>query len=1002
MPALRSSPLLFQSLLLLALGLGAGMTKPVQAALATEPVVAPARSTYDFNPGWKLFIGDASGAANPAFDDASWKAVTLPRAWNEDDAFKKDIVDLSTGIAWYRKRFSLPAGAVSGKVFLEFEGVRQAAEVFVNGKSVALHENGVMAFGVDISDVVTTGENTIAVRTDNAWEYREKATNQRYQWSSNNFNANYGGIPKNIRLHLSGRLYQTLPLYSNLGTTGTYVYAQDFDVPGKAATITAESQVRNETTSASNVVYEVAITDLDGKKIATFASPAQTIAAGQTATVKANARVSKLNFWSWGYGYLYDVSTTLKVNGRAVDTVHTRTGFRKTEFANGMIKLNDRVLQMHGYAQRTSNEWPAVGMSVPPWLSDYSNRLMVESNGNLVRWMHVTPWKQDVESADRVGLIQAMPAGDSEADVEGRRWEQRVLLMRDALIYNRNNPSILFYESGNKGVSEAHMREMKAIRDQYDPYGGRAAGSREMLNSQVAEYGGEMLYINKSARLPFWAMEYSRDEGLRKYWDNYTAPYHKDGDGPLHKGQDASIYNRNQDSHAIEDVQRWYDYWRERPGTGKRVSSGGVNIVFSDTNTHHRGAENYRRSGEVDAMRIPKDGFYAHQVIWDGWVDVEQPRIHIIGHWNYTPATTKPITVVSSADVVELFLNGTSLGKGEQSARFLFSFKDVNWQAGELRAVGYAADGKKLCETVLKTAGEPAALRLSVKSAPGGWRADGADLALVEVEVVDANGQRNPVALNLVDFKLDGPAEWRGGIAQGENNYILSPSLPVEGGVNRVLLRSTTQAGKIHLTATAAGLKSASLDITSTPVKVDSGLGLQLASAQLPSYLERGPTPATASFKPSRLAMDIAKVTAGSNVDTAARSYDDDETTAWHSSSVPGEAWIAYELARPATLTEAVFKFTGWRERSYPIRISVDGKLVYEGLTPKSLGYVSLPLKPVQGRVVKVELTGMASDSDRAFAMQEVANQNNTDTGAKVVAKAALSIIEAEFYEALR
>jgi hypothetical protein len=47
------------------------------------------------------------------------------------------------------------------------------------------------------------------------------------------------------------------------------------------------------------------------------------------------------------------------------------------------------------------------------------------------------------------------------------------------------------------------------------------------------------------------------------------------------------------------------------------VSSGGVNIIFSDSNTHHRGAENYRRSGEVDAMRIPKDGFFAHQVMWD-------------------------------------------------------------------------------------------------------------------------------------------------------------------------------------------------------------------------------------------------------------------------------------------------------------------------------------------------------------------------------------------------
>ena len=84
-------------------------------------------------------------------------------------------------------------------------------------------------------------------------------------------------------------------------------------------------------------------------------------------------------------------------------------------------------------------------------------------------------------------------------------------------------------------------------------------------------------------------MEYSRDEGLRKYWDEFTPPFHKSGAGPLYKGQDASDYNRNQDSHAIEDIIRWFDYWHERPGTGKRVSSGGVNIVFSDTNTHYRG-----------------------------------------------------------------------------------------------------------------------------------------------------------------------------------------------------------------------------------------------------------------------------------------------------------------------------------------------------------------------------------------------------------------------------
>ena len=90
--------------------------------------------------------------------------------------------------------------------------------------------------------------------------------------------------------------------------------------------------------------------------------------------------------------------------------METKTGFRKTAFKDGMIELNDRVIQVHGYAQRTSNEWPGVGMNVPAWLSDYSNDLVVQSGGNLMRWMHVAPWRQDVESCDRVGLLQAMPA----------------------------------------------------------------------------------------------------------------------------------------------------------------------------------------------------------------------------------------------------------------------------------------------------------------------------------------------------------------------------------------------------------------------------------------------------------------------------------------------------------------------------------------------------------------------------------------------------------------
>jgi beta-galactosidase len=976
------------------------LISPVSFGVSTRPLEQPqsARAKYNFNSGWRLLVGDPDGAKEPGFDDSGWQEATLPHAWNEDSAFKVSIHDLPAGIAWYRKRFRLPAGGDNQKVFLEFEGIRQGGEFWLNGKFIGRHENGVMAFGFDITNQLHPApqENVLAARIDNSWTYREHDTNSAYQWNDQNFYANYGGINKNVYLHVTDKLYQTLPLYSTLGTVGPYVHAHGFDIAARRATVVAETQVRNEYPTGKTFNYEVVIADREGRTVKTIDGGTQTIAPGETKTLSASAPISRLNFWSWGYGYLYDVYTTLKVDGRAIDVVRTRTGFRKTEFANGLVKLNDRAIQVKGYAQRTTNEWPAMGVSVPPWVSDLSNRLIVDGNGNLVRWMHVTPWKQDVESCDRVGLMEAMPAGDSERDVEGRRWEQRVELMRDAIIYNRNNPSIVFYECGNKGISEAHMQQMKVLRDTFDPHGGRAIGAREMLDSKVAEYGGEMLYINKSAARPLWAMEYSRDEGLRKYWDEFSPPYHQNGAGPLYQGQDASAYNRNQDSHAIEDVLRWYDYWRERPGTGRRVSSGGVNIIFSDSNTHFRGAENYRRSGEVDAMRLPKDGYFAHQVMWDGWIDVEQPRVHIIGHWNYEPGTKKDVNVVSSAERVELFINGVSRGFGVASSRFLYTFKNIVWQPGTVKAVGYDAGGKKTCVTEMKTAGTPTAIRLTPHLGPNGLRADGADLMLVDVEVVDADGNRCPTAMNLVNFTISGPADWRGGIAQGPDNYILSKSLPVECGINRVMIRATSKSGRVILQAASADLKPAVTEVVSQPVQVIDGLSREMPDAGLAANLTRGPTPAVTALGLSRSPLHISLATAGANTETASLSFDDNEVTSWSSDGQLASAWINYQFDRPTTIDEVVLKPGSWRTRSYPLRISIDEQVVFNGNTAPSLGYVTIEFTPARGRQVKIELTGAPKEVDSLGNIVGINGNHDVDAGRN--SNSALSVVEVEIY----
>ncbi len=984
--------------------------------MALGHIHAAEREKYNFNSDWKLKVGDIVQAEEVDYLDAEWKSVTLPHAFNEDEAFKLNIKDLTDTIVWYRKHFRLPADAKGRKVFIEFEGARQGIDLYVNGHLVGQHENGVMAFGFDLTAFVKPGkENVIAARIDNNWDYAEKATGVKYQWSNRNFNANYGGLPKNVWLHVTDKLYQTLPLYSNLQTTGVYIYAEDIQVRARKARIHAESEVKNETKKSQTVGYLVELFDRDGKLVKSFCGEEKKINPGEKIVLSAESEVEGLHFWSWGYGYLYTVKTALCIEGKKTDEVITRTGFRKTRFADGKVWLNDRVIQLKGFAQRTSNEWPAVGMSVPAWLSDYSNGLMVKANANLVRWMHVTPWKQDVESCDRVGLIQAMPAGDAEKDCKGRQWEQRKLVMRDAIIYNRNNPSILFYECGNESISREHMLEMKKIRDEFDYHGGRAIGSREMLDIRDAEYGGEMLYINKSAHHPMWAMEYCRDEGLRKYWDNYSYPYHKDGEGnsayhsaatgKTKKQADASVYNRNQDSFTIENVIRWFDYWRERPGTGKRVSSGGAKIIFSDTNTHFRGVENYRRSGDTDPMRIPKDSYFAHQVMWDGWVDTENPRLHIVGHWNYEPGVVKPVYVVSNTDSVALFLNGKPMGQAQRDYHFLFTFDKIAFTPGVLEAVGYN-DGKEAARMQLRTAGKPAKLNLAAIQHPKGWKADGADLVLLQVEVVDAEGNRCPLANDLIHFTVEGPAEWRGGIAQGPDNYILSEKLPVECGVNRALLRSSVTAGKVVVRAEAEGLASASLELVSSPVEVQNGLSTYIPGDDLEGSLDRGETPLSPSYIDRAVDVAVLSAEAGINTEEACKSLDDNELSEWKNDGKASTAWIKYHLERIARVDEVCMKLTGWRMRSYPLEIYAGDELIWSGETEKSLGYVHLKVKPVPASEITIRLKGSSKEDDAFGQIVEVAAPvaNELDLfKAKDGDKTnhELRIVEVEFKESL-
>ena len=837
--------------------LAVAATMHLSAANTRYVPPASPRVTFNFNPDWKFIRADVTNAEQSAFDDSKWTAVSAPHTYNDTDSYT-DIISHSggdrraySGIAWYRKHFKLPAGARDGKVFLEFEGLKQAGRFWVNGQPVGKYENGVTPCGLDLTKFVNFGdkENVIAVKVDNSNDYQEEATGSEFEWMGRAFNPNYGGLNHDIRLHLTGKVYQTLPLHENLKTTGIYIYPSNFSVSNKTCDVTIESQVRNESGDQQSITLSAVVVDADGKVCAKFQSDASDLVSGETEMFKATGHLANAHFWDVNDPHLYDVYSILTVDGKVVDAQKIRTGFRKAEFKGGAgtggVYLNDQFVWLTGYAQRSSDDWAGLGQAYPDWMHDFNAELVRSTHANYIRWMHISPQRVDVSACDKFGIVEVCPAGDKEKDAQGRQWEQRREVMRDSIIYYRNHPSILFWEAGNTVITADHMRQMVDLRKEFDPNGGRVMGTRGDSNdaantalTPIAEYYGVMLAQDRRTdaldtptaifraysaerrdRAPLIETEDFRDEAARRFWDDYSPPHFGFKKGPN------DTYSWNSETFCLAAAGRYHAYAINKisnPDPAHSKWSGYASIYWSDSNADGRqdSSEVCRVSGKVDSVRLPKQAYYVYRVMQN-----DQPDIHIIGHWNYPANTVKTVYVAANhVTTVELFVNGKSKGAVSTPTNgYIFAFTNIAFAPGAIRATGQTS-GKTVCQDEIQTAGGAKRVKLTVHTGPGGWRADGSDVAFFDVEVVDAQGRRCPTDEARVDFKLDGPAIWRGGYNSGITNSINNLWLDTECGINRVSIRSTFQPGTITLTATRAGLEPATVKIESHAVEIKDGL----------------------------------------------------------------------------------------------------------------------------------------------------------------------------------
>ncbi|MGN0182593.1 MAG: glycoside hydrolase family 2 TIM barrel-domain containing protein [Candidatus Ornithomonoglobus sp.] len=1001
--------------------------------------------TYNMNLDWKFFDAGRNGANLKAdmwtvmavadkdgkkfydkdYDDSAWETVSIPHGiGGGTNTFTGANYDAGGGyrsVLLYRKTFTVPQYAEGGKVFFELEGIRQGAYVWCNGEKVGYYEAGIAPMGFDLTSFVKPGEEAVIAILDDGltargtydripyetvpgeeWgssystdNYKETyGTGAGYVWNTKDFNEPQIGLVYDAYLHVKGAVYQTLPLYNNLKTTGNYIYADNFDIKGKTATIHVDAEVRNESAADGNYTLEVAVVDMDGKLKYSFESAATAVKKASDAGVRwetavesdvydtakvenptgitgvntpvvtyirASYNAEDMRFWSTDDPYLYTVYTILKdSSGNVVDVQKKDTGFRKITYdANSGILINDKAVWMAGYAQRSTNEWAVIGVATD-WLQDYDMALLKENNSNFIRWMHVAPKPNEVRSSDSYGVAVVVPAGDKEGvGLDGRNWSQRAEAMRDVMIYFRNSPSVVFWETGNSAVgSAANANDMARLRDSIDPHGMRFIGARSTTAADQMNYDynyAGTMYGNYAENAinamkangilgPIMETEYARGESPRRVWDLYSPPdfdyvnklVYKDGaTGNKLDGYD--VWNATQEEMTVSNVTEYNGYYANRAGYGKSLYSAAAMMVWSDSNMHTRNTatENCRTSGRVDAVRQKKEMFAGTKTAQSG-----ESAIHIVGHWSYPQVSEdtynyfgteniaiddrysydryvlsdkrkrdplkKTVYVIGSADVakVELYrVDGeteTLLGTDSSaSSTFIYQFDNIDVTQGDaVIAKAYDARGMLAATDEIKRTYDAVTLRLTPHTAvkedaegnvSSDWRADGADIAYIDVEVIDKNG--NVCALNYdrINFTYSGEGQYLGGYNSGSGANCLQNTAESEGishyfggdksgtstigkdyvyaenGTNRIFVRSTRNAGTFTLNASMDGMLPVSVSINSDAVESTGGLTTVMSSRLSPDAKE---APVISNVKPLKPLMLNKKLIDWANVKT--------------------------------------------------------------------------------------------------------------------------------------
>lgn len=780
-----------------------------------------AQKKISFDEGWKFHFGHATdpskdfkyGVANifsktggafetaidPGFVDSGWTNLNLPHDWAvslpfdhsqnldvESHGFKK-VGGLypETSIGWYRKHFKI-AKADSGNRFqLQFDGIFRNARIWVNGIYTGNNLSGYLGVNYDITDFINyEKENVIVVRVDatqyEGWFY-EGAGIYRHVW-----------LKQLNNLHIAN--------------DGIFVSA---NVKGKDAIVSVETSIENKGFKGANGILLTYLTDRNGNKIASAAPQNLILSSRSDLRIKQNLTLSNAHLWDLNDPYLYRVVSEIKVADQLIDKQTNKFGVRTLRFdAKEGFFLNGKHVKILG--TNNHQDHAGIGSALPDAMQYYRIDLLKKMGSNAYRTSHNAPTPELLDACDSIGMLVLDEQRLLNSSNEYMDQFER-LIKRD-----RNHPSIFMWSIGNEegwiqttSIGKRIAQTLLAKQLELDP-------------TRTSTYAADLPNFFKGVNevIPVRGFNYRHMN---------VADYHRDHPNQPVMGTEMGstvttrgIYEKDSIRAYVPDQDITAPWWASRAEEWWKLAAtnnywiGGfvwTGFDYRGEPTPYRWPNVNSHFGIMDVCGFPKNIYYYYQSWW-----TDKDVLHISPHWNWKGKEGRPIDVWvnSNADNVELFLNGKSFGKKEMPRNSHLQWS-VNYEAGKLEAVAYKK-GKRLTSSV-ETTNE--ASNILIESSKTILQADGKDVSVINISILDNAGREVPDANRLIEFSLTGDAKIIG-VGNGDPSSH-EADICAEGkwkrssfnGKCQVIIQSGKSNSTIHFEASSNGISKASLELNS-------------------------------------------------------------------------------------------------------------------------------------------------------------------------------------------